>query len=67
MLVEESEGVAPAALGVGAPDEGVEGVDLAGVVTGLAGDAEAHVRSKFFVVCFSGAEDDLPLDFTCAG
>lgn len=22
-------------------------------------NAEAHVRSKFFVVCFSGAEDDL--------
>jgi len=40
VAVEEVVGVAPALLGLRAPDEGVEGVDAARVVPGLRGDAE---------------------------
>lgn len=40
VAIEEVVRVAPAALGLRAPDEGVEGVDAAGVVAGLRGRAE---------------------------
>lgn len=40
VAVEEVVRVGPAAPGLRAPDEGVEGVDAAGVVPGLRGRAE---------------------------
>lgn len=40
VAVQEVVGVAPAAAGLRAPHEGVEGVDAAGVVAGLGGGPE---------------------------